>query len=374
MKHKLKVAAAMVLFITVAITGGCQKDDELNVQQTADGAIQVSTISFEEFKANQKAYEELQTVMRGSAAKTGVVHSDGFYYDTDEVLQIIYKDYVTYTFPIYRAAETTRFENLVIRQGVSGTESFIFEYLFTASDFSDLLANRPIAGLEPKTRIRSTGGGGPLADYIYTDENGQCYLITFYDQNGNYVGDEGIYFAYLIQCPEGHNDSSYTPPGNPNTGGGGPININVVIPGTPVFGPITNPGPPGGGGSVTFPTRPIITKPAVNVYYEIFRRELTMNEKLWLRSDLLFGDFAEKLIDLLSGPMQGAEDRKELAHDILDFAMEDEDNKEIAESLLDYLDDNESDEESMRLIKDILDAIDEYESIYEYDEELISDL
>lgn len=378
MKHKLKVVATMVLFITAAITGGCQKDDEITARQTAEGTIQVTTISFDEFKADMKAYTELQNAVRAGREKSGVMHRDGFFYNTDDVTMISYTGYKTYTFPIYREDDKgIALENLVIRVSTAGaTDSYIFQYDFTPGEVQDVYTGKPIINLSNKTWVTKTNGGDEDS-IIYKDSAGNCYVYAgdYYQDADNLVWFEvqGVPLRFeRIECPEGHNDytliqdgqsnggsdsSGSGNTGNPGGSGLGSININVVIPVIPDYNPIQNPSGPSGGSWGNHPNRPVITRPAVNLFYKLFFDELTKQERIVL---MLNPDLADGLSDLIAGPLEGWPDRRELANEIFDFAMEHEDNKEIAEWILDYLNEEEVSEES---IEEAYELIELYENI-----------
>lgn len=348
----------LILLFGLLIFTNCQKDDDAVFKNSSSDGINVSTISFEQFKSNSDAFEELEKVRNNTANRSTVYDNKyNFYYEEDEVILIQYDGFKTFTFPIYRTTASNVIENLVIRQDSTGyTDSFIFEYDFKPEDRINVLKNKPVINLRDKFEVRSVEGGEGNPPFIYQDEQGNCYYFTTYEDNV-YVGPRFV----PIDCPDGYLDYSYTIDDDNGSGSESTESNPVFITPQPeIEGPATDPGWPGGGGGGgsspgSYP--PIITKPAINILVHLFMDTLTVEQTLWLNA-AVNKDIKDGLNRLLAGHLDGYNERKDLAEEILDLAIDD--NQESALKILDYLDESDFSDESIEVAEEIMQAVDEY--------------
>ncbi|WP_297332401.1 hypothetical protein [Flavobacterium sp.] len=250
MKKFLRLLTAAMATCVLLIFTNCQNDDNdiTTSGSTQSGAINVKTISFEEFKKNSKAYAELNRAADRSSMSSKAIVNDtinGFFYDDRQVKVIEYDKYKTYTFQIYRdGVVSERFENLVILEDdAQNTSSYIFDYRLDYIDVKDLNNDVSIDNLENKYIVKSSNGRGQHV--IHRDENGNCFYRTFYHPiTEQYSGGE-FYYEVYIECPT---SLSVTENGNGGSVGGGGPNIIIMVPDFDAPGPVPNPGGPGGGG------------------------------------------------------------------------------------------------------------------------------
>jgi len=365
MKQTFKIIcttmAACLLFLTA-----CQKDDEKQAtQQTNASGIQVSTITFDQFKANSKALQELQKAA-GNTTKDIIDDGKSFFYDDSRVTEIVYGDITTYTFTIYRYdMETDLLENLVIREKSNGeTESFILEYTLTQQEIQDIADGKQIRELDRKARFKMDYDD-PYYGGVYHRANGTCYIYTWYDEDGIY----GVERQKDVKCPEGYDDYSIVADGsqgtgNPgngggNNGGGGgivrPVNVSILYPPRPdgYIQPGSGTPPVGSGGPRPVYT-PIITQPIINVFHIMFENSLTPQQKLWYKGQFLIKQY---IIGILWGDLDTAHLRIAMARKLLDFMMANGNNIPAAKKIMEYLKKNESSPESIEFAEEMLEAI-----------------
>ena len=387
MKNLLKFFACSAVLLFVA---ACQKDDEITTFSKQQEEAKMTTISFEEFKQNVNAYNELDRVARHKLEKIRVNDPNGFYYDTKDIVLITYKDLKTYTIPVYGGRERQKtFRNLVIQDKAGrNPHSFLLHYTLTNDDLIKLAENKPIPNLPEKTVLTAPDGGDE--EYIFRASDGNCYYYaaSFTPNPANsvqiFIEGLGVITAERVECPpdlgftENDNGGGGDGGDGGDNGGGGidngmPINIYIPYPATPDTGPITNPAWPIGGGSPNIPDTPIITVPTTNLLFQRFKNQLPGDDYIWLlyEADQEIRDMIEDLL----GNTGGNEylEREEVANKLVDF-MQDEDNEERVEFILDYLEEEDYSDESVALVEEIIDAINEY---YELDstpdDELIDD-
>lgn len=381
-----------IIYITMAacllLLMACQKDDEKQaVQQTGTGTFKVSTITFDQFKTNAKAIQQLEKAA-GNNTKDIIDNGKSFFYDDSRVTQIIYGDITTYSFEIHRYdKETDLLENLVIRQKSNGeTESFIMEYTLNPQEKRDIISGKQVTDLNRKIMLK-LDNADPYYGGVYHRADGSCYIYTWYDEDGNY----GMERQKDVKCPEGYDDFRIVADGNQsgggnnggNNGGGGnnnsggsisnPVNISVLYPPRPDGYIVPGSGTlPGAGGNPKPSFTPVITQPVINPFYNQFKEGLTTAELRWLKGNPLTDlDF----ISVLWGEIDTSGARIEFANKLLDFMMINDSNMLAGIKILDYLEKNDSLPESIQIAEKMMEAIEEYNLLYTNpDQNLIIDL
>lgn len=349
----------LLLFGLLTFTN-CQKDDEAGLKNSSSDGINVSTISFEQFKSNADAFRELQNAAgEGKYAKRVNDTVNGFFYFDSDVLVITYPDYKTYTVPIYRNKDVDGlYENFVIRENSGGTDSYIFKYNLSATDIASLTGDKRVADLYGKTNITKSNGD-PIDKRLVFRYNGKWYhygttpglpFIKIYIDGVEIIATE-------VPAPVDLEDLNYQY--TPGSGGGGSSFSNIVIltHETGSIWPETDPGGPGGSGGSS--QNIVITTPFVNILLTNYKQEAGIYRIMWLNGT---GneEMRQYIYGLFNGPyLLQYEQRKDFANKLIDFAMEDEDNEEVVGQILDYLDENDNSDESMQVVENILDYLDE---------------
>lgn len=215
------VIAFLPLFV------GCSPENDA-IEYENSNHHHAKKISFEEFSNNQNALRSFKKIEdKNEARKSSRIIYDSinhFYIDTEKIMLSEENGQSYYTFLIHRDYETSKTENLVLRQDESGQFSpLLFEYAFSEQDIENINLGGSVGDVESKTVIKQPaeiGLDGIFGNVNKFTSNCQTVTISWCSSKWSHAGG---YFSDGTKCDayqevswdycEGGNGGANTDPG-----------------------------------------------------------------------------------------------------------------------------------------------------------------